>query len=65
MIDWNSVEKVKTPAEIQHEQDVRVAREYLRETDWYVMRFVETQAPVPEEVSQKRESARQLISEPT
>lgn len=64
MIDWGNIEKVKTPAEIEHENNVRLAREYLRETDWYVMRFVETQAPVPEEISQKRESARQLISGP-
>lgn len=35
---------------------------YLKETDWYVTRFTETSAPIPDEVKEKRQQARIEIS---
>lgn len=47
---------------IEHEktlvESARVALTYLRETDWYVVRAMETDKPVPDEVLVKRAQAR-------
>lgn len=37
------------------------ARAYLTSTDWYVTRWLEKGVPIPEEISQKREDARNRI----
>lgn len=37
------------------------ARAYLASTDWFVVRFAETQVPVPAEVLEKRAAARLAI----
>jgi hypothetical protein len=37
------------------------ARAYLTSTDWYVTRWLERGIPIPEEISQKREDARNRI----
>lgn len=39
------------------------ARDYLRKTDWYVIRNTETGEPIPEEISEKRLEARTSIIE--
>ena len=39
------------------------ARKYLRETDWYVVRFAETAEPVPKEITDARAEARMAIKE--
>lgn len=39
------------------------ARQYLTDTDWYVIRNIETGKPIPGEVLEKRSNARNLISE--
>jgi hypothetical protein len=39
------------------------ARAYLNSTDWYVIRLNETGATIPEEIIQKRKSARDSIVE--
>lgn len=36
---------------------------YLDATDWYVVRFAETGVEIPEEVKQRRQEAREKISE--
>lgn len=41
--------------------DNAAALAYLRETDWYVTRFSETGAPIPDEVKQLRQEARDKI----
>ena len=41
----------------------QTAREYLRKTDWYVVRLTETGEPIPEEISEKRFEARTSIIE--
>ena len=38
------------------------AKQYLNETDWYVIRFIETGVPIPEDVSQARELARVVVN---
>lgn len=61
MINWDSVEKIKTPEDIEKENESRLAKEYLSGTDWYVMRFVETGVEVPNDVTEKRNNARLKI----
>ena len=38
------------------------AREYLKKTDWYVVRYTETGEAIPEDILQKRTQARQTAS---
>lgn len=59
MINWDLVEKVKSPADLVAEQEAREAVAYLQSTDWYVMRKLEVGTPVPEDVALKRAEARQ------
>lgn len=35
---------------------------YLRETDWYVIRYADTGTPVPDDIKAKRQKAREEIS---
>jgi hypothetical protein len=39
------------------------ARKYLKETDWYAIRQMETGKPVPEEITSKRAAARAAVKE--
>ena len=39
-----------------------IAREYLNSTDWYVFRKTETGKDIPEDVTQKRAAAREVLS---
>ena len=39
------------------------ADEYLRKTDWYVIRKAENGKAIPEEVLEKREKCREIISD--
>ena len=48
----------KTKAEDKIEELIR----YLRETDWYVLRFVESGTVIPKEITSNREEARKIIS---
>lgn len=43
------------------EQANATARQYLLDTDWYVTRMQETGDPVPAEVLQARQAAREAI----
>lgn len=36
---------------------------YLKETDWYVYRQAETGKPIPEDIKEQRERAREILSE--
>ena len=38
------------------------ARSYLADTDWYITRRLENGAPVPREVTEKRQAARAALS---
>lgn len=48
---------------IENPQDIinENAKRYLYETDWYVIRFVETGNPIPIEILAEREKARRSI----
>ena len=43
-------------------QQKHEAREYLKLTDWYAARLAETSTAIPEEILEKRQAARQLLS---
>ena len=38
------------------------ARKILQSTDWYVIRFLETGTPVPDNITQMRAQARELVA---
>ena len=44
------------------QQEIQKYQSYLNETDWYVYRAMDTGEPVPVEVKQKRQEARDEIS---
>mgnify|MGYP003297777299 CR=1 FL=1 len=45
------------------EQKLYELESYLRETDWYVIRFADTGVEIPAEVKTKRQQAREEISQ--
>lgn len=49
-------------AEIEAQTARLTAKQYLRDTDWYVVRHAETGVEVPEEITQKRAEARATAS---
>jgi hypothetical protein len=53
---------VEQIAEFVLNQEKNQAREYLSSTDWYAARLAETGTPIPEEILEKRQAARQLLS---
>lgn len=52
----------KPQSEINAEK-IAELQQYLDDTDWYAVRFAETGIEIPEEVKQKRQEARNTISE--
>lgn len=62
MIDWDLLEPVETEEDISLAIEADAAKAYLRDTDWYAVRFMETQVPIPQDVSVKRAEARDKIS---
>ena len=61
MIDLSKLEKVRTPQDELTENERAAAIAYLKETDWYVIRQVETGSPVPDEIKEKRLDARNTL----
>jgi len=49
-------------AQEEQEQINREARQYLADTDWYVIRQADTGEPIPDEVKQKRSEARNRVA---
>ena len=47
----------------EHELEVnnKLARQYLAETDWYVIRFQETGQPIPQDILDERAQARERV----
>ncbi|WLH32685.1 hypothetical protein [Pseudomonas canadensis] len=62
MIDLSKLEKIKTPADIAQEVSAEEARRYLRDTDWYVLRQIETGQAIPDDIKSGRKAARDTIS---
>lgn len=44
------------------EKEKAEARQFLNNTDWYVVRMQETGKPIPQDITDARESARILLS---
>ncbi len=44
------------------EQRINVLEKYLRDTDWYAIRFADTEEPIPDEIKKRRQDARDEIS---
>lgn len=51
-----------TPEEIQAQANAE-ARAYLNSTDWYVVRFAETGAAIPQDILDARKAARNSVIE--
>ena len=49
-----------TPEQVQAQANA-VARQYLVETDWYVIRLQETGTPIPQDVLDARAAARATV----
>ena len=44
------------------EQTINELENYLRDTDWYALRFADTEEPIPADIKTKRQEAREEIS---
>lgn len=54
-------QKDREAAQAEQERINREARNYLSETDWYVLRLQETGVEIPEDVLTKRAEARERV----
>lgn len=57
---------VEPPEPSQEEKDkwrLEYLEKYLKETDWYAIRFADTGEAIPDEIKAKRQKAREDISE--
>nr|BFD39992.1 hypothetical protein FFPRI1PSEUD_14910 [Pseudomonas sp. FFPRI_1] len=61
-MDLSKIKSIPTQESIKKEQETREALKYLSDTDWYVMRLVETGKAIPEDIAAKRAEARTTIS---
>lgn len=61
MVDLSQLEKVKSASDLASESARTEAIAYLRSTDWYVIRKVETGKEVPDDISTLRSEARSLL----
>lgn len=63
MVDLSQLEKVKTVADVEVENTITAAIQYLNDTDWYIIRLFETQVGVPAEITTNRAEARKKIKD--
>lgn len=61
MIDMSKLEKTKTPQDLDLENKIDNAISYLKSTDWYAIRFMETGKPIPDDIKTNRDEARSII----
>lgn len=68
--EWLVAGNTPEPAETEQEKSTRIqmetnaeARAYLAATDWYVTRLQEIGTPIPADVLQKRQEARDSVVE--
>lgn len=52
----------KIKSAVENRKRIIELEQYLVSTDWYVLRFIDSGASIPEEVKQKRQEARDEIS---
>lgn len=53
--------EIEGSKEFKAERRSRQARDYLEATDWYVIRMMDTGQPIPQEVSESRKRAREML----
>lgn len=63
MIDLSKLEKVKTEQELEQESQLIKSIDYLKSTDWYVIRFLETGKEVPDDIKELRAQAREIVNQ--
>lgn len=56
-------EKALEEAHAEQELINTEARQYLRDTDWYVVRYQETGVEIPEDVLSERQAARDRVKD--
>lgn len=61
MIDFSRVQKIRTEQDVENERVSNEAIKYLLETDWYVIRSLETKKAIPKEILDLREDARRKV----
>lgn len=61
MIDLSQLEVIKTESDIEKEILRSEALTYLKSTDWYVIRKIEIDKAIPEDVVTKRAEARENL----
>lgn len=54
--------KIELSEEEQKERRIAVLEEYLSSTDWYAIRFADNGTPIPDDIRQGRQKAREEIS---
>jgi hypothetical protein len=57
MVDLSQLQKIKRPSDIEKQTDIANAYSYLKETNFYVIRNLETGAVIPEHVREARKKA--------
>lgn len=65
MIDINKLEKIKNTDDIIIDSLRDDAIKYLKSTDWYIIRSIETGIKIPKEVSIEREKSRIFLHKKT
>lgn len=60
-IEWQRSEKAKADEQNRIKKVNAEYRQYLADTDWYIVRLNETQKAVPEDILLKRQEARDSI----
>lgn len=59
-IDFTQARPTRDPAQSEAAEAARI---YLSDTDWYVIRAMDTGVPVPEEIATARAEARHVLSD--
>lgn len=54
-------EVINISSEIEIEKAKLEAKKYLQNSDWYVIRFIDSGVEIPSDVKQKREEARKIL----
>lgn len=62
MIDLSALEKTSSEPEDAYKVAQALAVQYLKETAWYFIRFLETQVPVPKDIAAKRAEAYEVLN---
>lgn len=62
MVDLSLLQPIKSEADVKAEAARQDAIIYLRSTDWYVIRQIETGKEIPAEITAERKAARDRLA---